>query len=197
MLLKMAKYIFYGWVIFHCVYVCVCVCVCVCVFIHTASSWANHLLIDIWVTSMSYRSPFLIALEVNQPEFFSHKNFTDKGKLNHKRGWQDKSRLFKVFPTRVPGPEQPSTCCLSRGWTDCLSSQLSSPSLQSHRGPWPWGRNFASPSIFTSSCHFLFTTTLKGRGPPLPADMGRTWSWKQRGDVPRIPEWAAEPEFGW
>ena len=147
-----------------------CVCVCVCVFIHTASSWANHLLIDIWVTSMSYRSPFHIALEVNQPEFFSHKIFTDRGKL----------------PALWVG-----------GWTDCLSSQLSSPSLQSHRGPWPWGRNFASLSIFTSSCHFLFTTTLKGRGPPLPADRGRTWSWKQRGDVPRIPEWAAEPEFGW
>lgn len=93
------------------------------------------MLIDIWVTSTSYRSPFLIALEVNQPELFSSKNFTEKGKLNHKRGGKDKSRLFKVFLTRVPEPEQPSTHSLSRGLdrTPFLPAEL--PILAKSQGP--------------------------------------------------------------
>ena len=189
MLLKMAKYILL-WL--SNIPLCICVCVCI-----PTASWVNHLLIDISVTSMSYRSPFLIALEVNQPEFFSHKNFTDKGKLNHKRGWKDKSGLFKVFPTRVPEPEQPPTHSLDRGLDRTPFLQAGLPILAESQGPLSLKQEVCPSEHFYILMSFPLHNHSERQGIPTPAGRGRTWIWKRRGDVPRIPEWAVEPGYGW
>lgn len=49
---------------------------------------------------------FLTDLEINQFEFYSCKSFTDTRNLNRERQ-NNKSRLFKVFPTGVVEAEMP------------------------------------------------------------------------------------------
>lgn len=48
-------------------------------------------------TMQSSRSPFLIALDINQLGFFPHESFIGRRKLNQEKGSNNKSRLFSLF----------------------------------------------------------------------------------------------------